>query len=304
MKKILSVVFGCICALISLAENADFVACAGRIIPAERVQKLAAPSPTGAQAVIKQMNVKAGDVINKGDIVAVIAGEDTALASVNSARAALQTAMSTRDVRVMQQKNMQADIEGEIQQIKNVLLEKDPPRREREELEYQQTSLMRKLAHIRVLTPLIEKNEDNIVAQAKTALDEAIRVLNSYYVKAPISGRVLEMHVKQGEAVSMEGICEIANIAEIFVEAEVYVADIAKVKVGQKAQITSDALVGKIYDGSVVSISRTVKSNKFFSSDPSDFSNLRVVRVKIKLNNPDAFKTLIGSQVNVRIFTK
>ena len=112
------------------------------------------------------------------------------------------------------------------------------------------------------------------------------------------------MHVKQGEAVSMEGICEIANIAEIFVEAEVYVADIAKVKVGQKAQITSDALVGKIYDGSVVSISRTVKSNKFFSSDPSDFSNLRVVRVKIKLNNPDAFKTLIGSQVNVRIFTK
>ena len=304
MKKILSVVFGCICALISLAENADFVACAGRIIPAERVQKLAAPSPTGAQAVIKQMNVKAGDVINKGDIVAVIAGEDTALASVNSARAALQTAMSTRDVRVMQQKNMQADIEGEIQQIKNVLLEKDPPRREREELEYQQTSLMRKLAHIRVLTPLIEKNEDNIVAQAKTALDEAVRVLNSYYVKAPISGRILEMHVKQGEAVSMEGICEIANIAEIFVEAEVYVADIAKVKVGQKAQITSDALVGKIYDGSVVSISRTVKSNKFFSSDPSDFSNLRVVRVKIKLNNPDAFKTLIGSQVNVRIFTK
>ena len=304
MKKILSVVFVCTCALISFAENADFVACAGRIIPAERVQKLAVASPTGAQAVIKKMNVKAGDTVKAGDIVAVVAGEDTALAAVNRAKAALQTAMSTRDVRVLEQKNAQADVEGEIQQIKNVLLEKDPPRREREELEYQQTSLMRKLSHLRALTPLIEKNENNIVAQATTALEEATRILNSYYVKSPISGRVLETHVKAGEAVSMEGICEIANVAEIFVEAEVYVADIAKVKVGQKAQITSDALVGKTYEGSVVSISTTVKSNKFFSSDPSDFSNLRVVRVKIKLNTPDAFKSLIGSQVNVRIFTK
>ena len=53
-----------------------------------------------------------------------------------------------------------------------------------------------------------------------------------------------------------------------------------------------------------MAISGAVKSNRVFSSDPSEYSNLKVVRVKIKLDKPEAFARLIGSQVNVRIATK
>ena len=285
-------------------DSVDYVACVGRVIPQERVQKLAVSASTGAQAVIETLNVKQGDIIKENDVVAIIAGEKTALATLKRAKASLETAKSARDIRVMEQKNIIADMQGELQQISNVIAEKDPPRREREELEYNQTSLMRKIAHARAMLPLIEKNQNDIVAEASLAVEEADKVHKSYYVKSPISGKVLDMHIKEGEAVSMEGVCEIADISKLFVEAEIYVADIAKVKVGAKAVITSDALNGKSFEGTVVSISSSVKNNKVFSSDPSEYSNLKVVRAKIKLNDCDALKNLIGSQVNVRIFVK
>ena len=304
MKKLVSLLILGATVSSYAVDSIDYVACVGRIIPQERVQKLAVSAPTGAQAVIETLNVKQGDIIKEDEIVAVIAGEKTALATLKRAKAALEIAKSARDIKVMEQNNIIADMQGELQQITNILTEKDPPRREREELEYNQTSLMRKIAHAKAILPLIEKNQNDIVAESSLAVEEADIVHKSYFVKSPISGKVLEMHIKEGEAVSMEGVCEIANISKLFVEAEIYVADVAKVKVGAKATITSDALKGKTFEGTVVSISSSVKNNKVFSSDPSEFSNLKVVRAKIKLDNCEALKNLIGSQVNVRISVK
>ena len=58
------------------------------------------------------------------------------------------------------------------------------------------------------------------------------------------------------------------------------------------------------HSGKVVQVSGYVKSNRLYSSDPSQYSNLRVVVAKIKIDNSAPFKNLIGSQVNVRIITK
>ena len=304
MKRFLALFI--VCAGVSTfgADCADCVACVGRIIPQERVQKLAAVAPTGSQAVIESLSVKQGDIVKDGDIIAVISGEKTALASLKRTKASFETAKSSRAIRVQEQKNVVADIEGELAQIANVLAEKDPPRREREELEYNQTSMLRRLAHAREMLKLIEKNQDDIVAESALAVEEAEKTHRSYFVLSPIDGKVLDVHVKEGEAVSLEGVCEIADTSNLFVEAEIYVADVPKVKVGEKAEITSDALAGKVFTGTVVSISSTVKNNKVFSSDPSAYSNLKVVRAKIKLDKSGALKNLIGSQVNVRIFTK
>ena len=83
-----------------------------------------------------------------------------------------------------------------------------------------------------------------------------------------------------------------------------YVSDISRVSVGDPAEIFSDALEGKKFLGKVVQISSYVKSNRLFSSDPSDYSNLKVVVAKIKLDSPGSFRNLIGSQVSVRILVK
>lgn len=303
MKKFLSILaIAASCA--ATANAADFVACVGRITPKDRVQKLAVHTPTGAQAVVGELKIKAGDIVKKGDIVAVMEGEKAAAAALARARAAVEVAVSSGKIKTADAANSAADIEGELQQISDVLTQKDPPRREREELEYQRTSLLRKLAFAREMAALTKKNADDIVAEAKAALAEAEVAHAACFLKSPISGCVLDTHVKAGEAVSMEGVCEIADTSEIFVEAEVYVADISKVCVGDSAEISCDALGGEKFGGKVVAISGAVKSNRVFSSDPSEYSNLKVVRVKIKLDKPEAFARLIGSQVNVRIATK
>ena len=47
-----------------------------------------------------------------------------------------------------------------------------------------------------------------------------------------------------------------------------------------------------------------MKSNRLFSTDPSEYSNTRVIVAKIKLDDASSFKNIIGSQVNVRILLK
>ena len=62
------------------------------------------------------------------------------------------------------------------------------------------------------------------------------------YVKSPIEGKVLKVHPKAGEVVPTSGIVEIGKTSQMYVVAEVYQTDIDKVRVGQKATITSTVL--------------------------------------------------------------
>ena len=151
---------------------------------------------------------------------------------------------------------------------------------------------------------LVEANEKNVVAEAEAVVAESKKHFEEFTLKAPISGEIIELNCELGEAVGGEGVCEIANTKNMFVNAEVYVSDIAKIKDGARAEITSDALGKKVFSGKVVQISGYVKSNRLFSTDPSDYSNTRVVIAKIRLDDSVPFRNLIGSQVEVRILSK
>jgi len=282
----------------------DAVACMGKVLPGDRIAKLTAASPAGAQTVIETLLVKRGDFVEAGAVIATIRGIDKAKASFERAKAALAAAKSAGEIRVLQQKNLIADLQGSFEQNRKVLDEKSPPRREREEIEYEQESLLRKISQAKSVLPLVEKNEFNVSAEASAALAEAEKHLDEFTLRAPIAGEIIELNCELGESVGQDGVCEIANTRTMFVNAEVYVADISKIKVGDSAEIYSDALGNEKFAGKVVQISGYVKSNRVFSSDPTDYSNTKVVIAKIQISNPEKFKNLIGSQVNVRILAK
>ncbi len=305
MKKLVSLVIFNLVAGVAFAENPqDAVACMGKLVPEDRIAKLSTVAPNGSQAVVKEIFVKKGDYVEKGTAVASLCGIDKAKASLARAEAVFAAVNSASAIRLQQQKNLIDDMRGSYNQNKNILDEKSPPRREREELEYEQESLLRKINQAEGMLKLVEANEANVVAEAKAVLEESKRYYEEFTLRSPIAGEIIELHLEKGEAVGMDGVCEIANTRNMFVEAEVYVADIAKIKEGDKAEITSDALNGKKFTGTVVQISGYVKSNKIFSSDPSDYSNTRVVIAKIKLDDSSVFTNLIGSQVGVRILYK
>ena len=293
------------------------MACVGKIVPGARIAALAAPSLGGSQPIVETLNIRRGSFVNEGDVVAVLRGAARAKAALARAESALAAARANADMKILQQENFAADLEGSFAQnqkildceaisraVDPILDEKDPPRREREEINYEQESLARKIAQAKSMVPLVKRAQELAVAEAAAAADEARAAYAEYEVRAPITGEVVESNVVPGEAVGMEGICEIADTSSMYAEAEVYVSDISRVSVGDPAEIFSDALEGKKFLGKVVQISSYVKSNRLFSSDPSDYSNLKVVVAKIKLDSPGSFRNLIGSQVSVRILVK
>lgn len=305
MKKLISIfAIAAAASAASAQSSTDAVACMGKVLPGDRIAKLTASSPTGAQPVIKKLFVKKGDFVEAGAPVAEMLGIDKAKASLERAEAVFAAVKSASAIRLQQQKNMIADMEGTFNQNKKILAEDALPRRERAEMEYEQESLARKISQAKDMLTLVEKNEANVVAEAKAVVAEAKKHFEEFTLKTPISGEIVEFNSELGESVGMDGVCEIANTRNMFVDAEVYVADISKIKIGDKAEITSDALGKEKFGGVVVQISGYVKSNRLFSTDPSDYSNTRVVIAKIKLDDSAKFRNLIGSQVNVRILSK
>ncbi|GAB1544278.1 HlyD family efflux transporter periplasmic adaptor subunit [Scytonema sp. NUACC21] len=141
------------------------------------------------------------------------------------------------------------------------------------------------------------------VKSAVTAVQQAKADYDLTKLISPIDGTVLEVHAKTGEVNSNDGIVEIGKISQMYVEAEVYQTDINKVKVGQKATITSTTFPGTI-QGTVTNIGLQVDRQNILSVNPAAETDRRVITVKIRIDNPkDSQKVsgLTGLQVDVSI---
>jgi HlyD family secretion protein len=140
------------------------------------------------------------------------------------------------------------------------------------------------------------------VDQAKAAVQRAQAELNEAIIRAPISGKVLEIHTKSGEAIAEAGIVDLGSTNQMEVVAEVYQSDIDRVRIGQIATITSDAFVGKL-QGTVHQLGQQVSQQRVFSNQPGENFDQRVVEVRIRLNPLDSKRVanLTNLQVQVAI---
>ncbi|MFN6473297.1 MAG: ABC exporter membrane fusion protein [Nostoc sp. SerVER01] len=140
----------------------------------------------------------------------------------------------------------------------------------------------------------IAEVRDVDVAAAKTEVENAIATLKhaetelaGAYIKAPMAGQIIKIHTRVGEKISDSGIAELAPNDQMMAIAEVYQTDIAKVKLGQQAVITSQAFVGELR-GTVAQIGRQIIRQNVFSNQPGENLDRRVVEVKIRLNPEDS----------------
>lgn len=138
---------------------------------------------------------------------------------------------------------------------------------------------------------------------AVTAVNQAKADYDLTYLKSPIDGRILKVHTKTGEVNTTEGVVDIGKTSRMMVLAEVYQTDINKVRLGQKAVITSTAFPGKI-QGTVSEIGLQVDRQNILSVNPTAETDRRVVQVKIQIDQPADSKrvaSLTNLQVDVAI---
>lgn len=150
--------------------------------------------------------------------------------------------------------------------------------------------------------------EDVQVAQAEleatySAVEKAKADLKFAYVTAPKDGQILKIHTWPGEMVNRDkGILELGQTSQMYVMAEVYETDIARVKVGQQAIIKADGVVEDL-EGTVDEIGLQIGQKNVLGTDPIADVDARVVEVKIRLNSQHTQRVanLTNLQVNVII---
>jgi RND family efflux transporter MFP subunit len=117
------------------------------------------------------------------------------------------------------------------------------------------------------------------------------QVSSEVSLPAPVSGTVIARSANPGEVIQADKeILRIADLSSVWVIGQVYEKDLARIKAGSGASITSEAYPGRVFRGQVSYVDPTL--------DPAT----RTAQVRIELANPDqALK--IGMYVNVAFAT-
>lgn len=147
------------------------------------------------------------------------------------------------------------------------------------------------------------RDVDVALAQAELAaaivgVQQAEADLELAYVRAPRSGQVLKINARPGEMITNQGIVELGQTQQMYVVAEVYETDIARIETGQRAIVTSYALPDTLH-GTVDEIGLQIGKQEVFSTNPTFDIDARVVEVKIRLDPEDSQQ--VSGMTNLRV---
>ena len=158
-------------------------------------------------------------------------------------------------------------------------------------------STLNKVAEVRPVDVQAAQAEVNsAIASVKKAQAE----LALAYVRSPRDGQVLKIHTWDGEIVGNNGIVELGQTNQMIAVAEVYETDVKRLKIGQKAIITSGAFTGEAI-GRVKEIGLQIYKNNVLNTDPTAATDARIVEVKIQLDPASSVKVQSFTNLEVTV---
>ena len=298
------------------------VSCLGRLVPGEKVIQLAGPHSLQGPAIVKELLVRRGQYVTNGTVIARLQTFDTTSAQLRQAQAEVEVLVRVLDQVKAGEKTstiaaQQATVlrwEAEAKNAETVFLRD-------KEIFLQKAISQNDLDRSQLAWDVARKNYDQArnhleglkeirdvdvrVAEARlrAGVETANRIraeLEQTVVRAPLDGTILEIRTYPGERLDREPIVEMGDVRQMNIEAEVYVTDIGQVRVGAAARATGDGFTGEL-TGTVQEIGMQVDRSSVFNPDPASFSDKRVVRVRIKLDQGDKVRNLVNHQVYVTI---
>jgi HlyD family secretion protein len=296
------------------------ITCVGRIEPKNDIVKIA-PSPYFGQSIISKLLVKEGDDVTVGQELAVLDSHDRLEAEFEQVKSQMNVAESRLSEL---QVGRPAQIEAQKAEVSRLTAQAELQQKEKErikklhergvvsssEWDVQQTITESAEQALRqgqgTLTSLTQaypaqlKTAEAQLKEAEANVNRAKIVFEMTTIRSPIAGRVLKIHARPGERVDERGVLEIGDLSQMYVIAEVYETDVRFVKEGQKAKVTSTAFEGEI-GGVVEQVGWKVGRNDVLHVDPAANADLRVVEVKIRLDDAQKTANLIYLQANVLI---
>ncbi len=170
------------------------------------------------------------------------------------------------------------------------------------QLAYERAELRRSLDlnDNRVVSDAAREAAETRVRVAQAELERVRAERARHTVRAPFGGQVIEIHARAGERVGEQGILELGRTDRMFAIAEVYETDIVRVRIGQRATISSPALAAPL-TGRVERIRPQVAKQDALGTDPAARKDARVIEVEIRLDESAPAANLSYLQVSVEI---
>lgn len=276
------------------------VSAIGRLEPQDGIIAISASSvpEATAGAILTRLLVDVGDDVEVGELLAVTDTAAVLEASVEEARTELAVAEQRADAA-----RSSADA---------ICVRAGVLRREAERL---QSLMAKNLAAEeetdRALGAAAASAADCTAAQsaAKVAVS-GIAVANARMhrqqiefersnIHAPVSGKILAITTRPGERIGPQAILELGRVHRMLAIAEVYEADIGRLRIGQQATISSAALPASI-TGHIERIRPLVHKQGQIGTDPAARKDARIVEVEVLLDAPESVATLTHLQVDVQ----
>ncbi|QGJ69915.1 ABC exporter membrane fusion protein, DevB family [Planctomycetales bacterium 10988] len=293
----------------------------GLLEPDGEVRSVAAPD-SSAGTRLKALKVTEGEQVEEGMILATLDNEDrlkaalqVAMNNLHQAEAKLEQAQIMVRTTLAQLEASLASAKADLQttqtllQRRTKLLARNAISQEEydeAQLEYdtKNLSISEIQAQLERYQPTDQGEAVDIlvakqdVAVARASVVEAQSRLDNAYIRAPLSGEVLDIFVRPGEPMGQDILLELGATQVMKARLEVYESDIQRVNMHQEVILTSPALTQPLH-GRVEWISSLVKRQSVVQADPAANTDARVLEVLVLLKeeSTDQARKFVGLQV-------
>ena len=343
---------------VQVAPEVTTVTALGRLEPMGEIIEVSVSSAAQGNQVA-ELAVKQGDIVRRGDVIAILDSRDRLEAELSQAKeqvavaqanlALIKAGAKTGEIKAQEaaiariQTERENNITAQQATVSRIAAEVDNAQVEYQRYErlYRDGAISasekdskyltlatakEQLAEAKANLNRIESAQQQQLAEAKATLDKIAEVrpvdvavaeaeirqanaavkivnaeLNRAYLKSPQAGRVLKVLTRPGEVVSSDrGIARIGQTSQMYAVAEVYESDIAKVRLGQAATITSSAIAEKL-TGTVEEIGLEVERQEVVNTDPTANIDAKIVEVKVKLDRASSKQVAGLTNLLVRV---
>lgn len=296
----------------------------GYLEPKSEVIRLAAPS-TMEQVRVERLLVAEGDAVRSGDVLAVLDNYQRRSAAVAEAEARVEVEqakleqinagakpgdLAAQQAMVSRARSVLNESLSDLKRSERLVSRNAAPAAELDDAKLTVESARDDLKHaestlesLREVRAVDVQQQAKQIAAARASLAMARAELAMTEVRAPIDGRILKICVRPGERIGEDGVMEIGDTSEMYAVAEVYEADLPRVRLGQPAAVKLFTGAGEEMQGEVAEIGMIVAKKDVLANDPVADTDARVVEVRVRLNPEDArtVERLSNARVEVTI---
>lgn len=246
---------------------------------------------------IVDFRIDAGDMLNKGDTVAMI---DTIILALQkkqllAKRQAIESKISGIMAQIDVQKKQIDILQSEKKRVKNLVEDDAAPQKQLDDIE-------NNIAVVKKQIKSIETQNAGVLSEIK-ALDAQIEMNNEQIKRSvivnPLPGTVLEYYAEEGEMANAGKVLyKIANLDELNMRAYISERQLTEIKIGDKVNVMIDGAENDMiaYEGSVSWIAESAEFTPKIIQTREERVNL-VYAIKVKVKNDGSLKIGMPGEV-------